>query len=286
MKPTAFEYLAPETTDEALSALAEHGDEAAVLAGGQSLIPMMNLRISAPPILIDIMRIAELRTMRRQDGRLEIGAGIRMAQAEREGDSLLLSAALRHVGHPAIRNCGTVCGSVAHADPAAELPAVLLALDGEVVLRSARNAERILPADDFLRSYFTTAREPDELVVAVRIPATPGSQKVAFLEATPRLGGSTGEFATVAVAATAERDEAGRFARVTIALAGAAERAVRASGAESLLSGVEPTPDALDAAAEDAAAAVDPPEDVHAGRDYRRHLVRALTRRALGELAA
>ncbi len=123
MKPTAFEYLAPETTDEALDALAEHGDEAAVLAGGQSLIPMMNLRISAPPVLVDVMRIGELRTLSRQDDWIEIGAGVRMAEAEREGESPLLSAALRHVGHPPIRNCGTVCGSVAHADPAAALGA-------------------------------------------------------------------------------------------------------------------------------------------------------------------
>lgn len=284
MKPTAFEYLAPETTDEALRSLAEHGEDGAVLAGGQSLIPMMNLRISAPPVLIDIMRIAELRTMRREDDWLEIGAGIRMAQAEREAESPLLSAALRHVGHPPIRNCGTVCGSVAHADPAAELPAVLLALDGEVVLRSTRG-ERTLSADEFFQSYFTTARAPDELVTAVRLPVTAG-RRVSFLEATPRLGGSTGEFATVAVAAAAEHDEAGRFARVSIALAGAAERAVRAGGAESLLSGIELTAEVLDAAAEHAAAAVDPSGDVHAGGDYRRRLVRVLTRRALQELAA
>jgi carbon-monoxide dehydrogenase medium subunit len=285
VKPTAFEYLAPESCQEALEALAEHGEEAAVLAGGQSLVPMMNLRISAPPVLIDIMRIAELRFIRRAGAWVEIGAGVRMAQAEREADVPLLTAALHHVGHPVIRNCGTVCGSVAHADPAAELPAALLALDGEVVLRSGRG-ERVLPADEFLRSYFTTAREPDELLVAVRIPASASSRRMAFLEATPRLGGSTGEFATVAVAATAERDDAGRFAQVSIALAGAAERAVRAREAESLLTGAEATAAALEEASELAADAVDPSDDVHAGRDYRRHLSRVLTRRALGELAA
>lgn len=283
MKPAAFEYLAPETIEEALEALAERGEEAAVLAGGQSLIPMMNLRISAPPALIDIMRIPELRVIHRDAGWIEIGAAVRMTQAEREAGVPLLTAALHHVGHPAIRNCGTVCGSVAHADPAAEVPAVLLALDGEVVLRSSRG-QRVVPADDFFSSYFTTAREPDELVAAVRIPDEP--RHTAFVEVTPRLGGSTGEFATVAVAATAKRDESGHFASVSIALAGAAERAIRVREAESLLVESGRTAEAIDAAAERAAAAVDPSDDVHAGRQYRRHLTRVLTRRALAELAA
>ena len=187
MKPSRFEYLAPETCEEALGALAEHGDDAAVLAGGQSLIPMMNLRIAAPGVLIDVMRTPDLRGIRCENGRTEIGAGVRMAEAEQDSTVPLLQRALRHVGHPAIRNAGTVCGSVAHADPAAELPAVLLALDGEVVLRSVRG-ERIVAADEFFRSYYMTAREPDELVVAVRIPAY--TSRVAFHEATPRLGGS------------------------------------------------------------------------------------------------
>jgi aerobic carbon-monoxide dehydrogenase medium subunit len=283
VKPSAFEYLAPETTGEAVDALAEYGDEATILAGGQSLIPMMNLRIAAPQVLIDIMRAAELDVIRREDGWVEIGAGVRMARAEREAESPLLAKALRHVGHAAIRNCGTVCGSVAHADPAAEIPAVLLALDGEVVLRSA-GGQRVLPAGDFLRSYFTTAREPDELVVAVRVPATTG--RVAFHEATPRLGGSTGEFATVAVAASAEHDDRGRFATVSLAYAGAAERAVRAHGAETLLTGVAPSAESIAAAAEQAANEVDPFDDVHASAGFRRRLVQALTRRALQELAA
>ena len=150
MKPSAFEYLAPESCDEAVEALAEYGGDAAVLAGGQSLIPMMNLRIAAPPVIVDIMRITELRTIDRDESRVEIGAGIRMARAERESGVPLIERALKHVGHSAIRNAGTVCGSIAHADPAAELPAVLLALDGEVVLRSARG-RRVVAADGFFR---------------------------------------------------------------------------------------------------------------------------------------
>jgi len=284
VKPSAFEYLAPESCDEAIDALAEHGDEAAVLAGGQSLIPMMNLRIAAPPVLVDIMRIADLRTIERDGDWIEIGAGIRMTQAEQESGVPLIGRALRHVGHSAIRTAGTVCGSIAHADPAAELPAVLLALDGEVVLRSVRG-RRVIAAGEFFRSYFTTAREPDELLVAVRIPVT--RRRVAFLEVTPRLGGSTGEFATVAVAATADLDDDGRsFAKVSLAFAGVAERAIRAREAEALLAGAEPTAETLNAAARAAAqAAEDPPADVHAGPAYRRRLVNALTRRALEELA-
>ena len=283
MKPSAFEYLAPETCEQALGALAEHGDDAAVLAGGQSLIPMMNLRIAAPRVLIDVMRTPELRGIRNEGDRIELGAGVRMAQAEQQSRVPLLQSALRHVGHPAIRNCGTVCGSVAHADPAAEVPAVLLALDGEVVLGSVRG-ERVLAADEFFRSYYTTAREPDELVIAVRIPA--GTPRVAFHEVTPRLGGSTGEFATAGVAAAAEPDDGGRWRRVRIALLGVADRPVRAREAEALLTGAEPTADAFAAAAESAAAAVDPPSDIHAGSEYRRRLVSVLTARALAELAA
>jgi len=282
VKPSAFEYLTPETCEEALGALAEHGDEAAVLAGGQSLIPMMNLRIAAPGVLIDVMRIPELRRIRGEGDRTEVGAGVRMTEAEQDASVPLLQRALRHVGHPAIRNCGTVCGSVAHADPAAEVPAVVLALDGEIVLRSVRG-ERVLAADEFFRSYYTTAREPDELVVAVRIPAD--RPRVAFHEVTPRLGGSTGEFATAGVAATAELGDGNRVNRVRIALLGVADRPVRARDAEALLTGAEPTADAIGAAAESAAAAIDPPSDVHAGPDYRRRLVAVLTRRALTELA-
>jgi carbon-monoxide dehydrogenase medium subunit len=278
VKPCAFEYLAPETSEEAIAALAEYGDEASVLAGGQSLIPMMNLRIAAPPVLIDIMRIAELRGIHREDGWIEVGAGVRMSRAERESGVPLIERALQHVGHAAIRNAGTVCGSVAHADPAAELPAVLLALDGEVVLRSQRG-QRVLSADDFLRSYFTTAREPDELVTALRVPDA--AHRVAFREVTPRLGGSTGEFATVAVAAASTSD-----GRISLALAGVAERAIRAHDAEALLTGAEPTPEVIAAAAAAAADAVAPRADVHAGPDYRRRLVKALTRRALEELAS
>ncbi len=283
MKPSAFEYLAPETYDEALSMLAEHGDDAAVLAGGQSLIPMMNLRIAAPRVLIDVMRAPELRGIRSGGGLIEFGAGVRMAEAEQNSDVPLLQRALRHVGHPAIRNRGTLCGSVAHADPAAEVPAVLLALDGEVVLRSVRG-ERVLAADEFFRSYYATVREPDELVVAVRIPG--GNPRVALHEVTPRLGGSTGEFATAGVAATAELDDGGRWRRARIALFGVADRPIHAREAEALVTGAEPTADLIAAAAESAAAAVDPPADVHAGPEYRRRLVRVLTSRALAELAA
>lgn len=282
MKPRAFEYLVPRTLGEAADALAEHGDAASVLAGGQSLLAMMNLRIASPAVLVDIMRIPELRRIERLAGWIEIGAGIRMTHAERNSGHALLARALHHVGHTAIRNAGTVCGSVAHADPAAEIPGVLLALDGEVVLES-RRGRRVLAAEDFFQSYFQTSRSADELVTAVRLPESPS--RIAFHEVTPRLGGSTGEFAIAAVAATAVSGEDGRWQQASIALIGAAERPVRARAAEALLTDAVPTPERLDAAAEAAVADLDPHADVHAQPPYRRRVVRVLVRRALEELA-
>jgi carbon-monoxide dehydrogenase medium subunit len=278
VKPAACEYAAPRTVAEATDLLGEHGDTAAVLAGGQSLIPMMNLRLARPEYLVDITRIAALRSIDRTGSWAEIGAAVTQAEAERDCGIPLLATALRDVGHPATRNVGTVCGSVAHADPAAEIPAVLVALDGEVVLRSRRGT-RTLPAGDFFLGYFTTAREPDELVCAVRLPTA--DRKVAFAEVTPRLGGERGEFATAGVAVAIEIGDEGEMKRARVVLLGVGDVPHRASAAEQLLTGAHPGLDLFTAAAEAAAAAIDPPGDVHAGPAQRRRLVRVLTRRAL-----
>jgi CO/xanthine dehydrogenase FAD-binding subunit len=282
MKPTRFVYLAPNTLDEGLEALAEHGDGAAVLAGGQSLVPMMNLRISAPPVLIDIMRIDSLDAIEQNPQATTIGAGVRMTRAARECGVELFARALEHVGHPPIRNAGTICGSVAHADPSAEIPAALLALDGEVVLQSSARGRRTLAADDFFRSYFTTAREPDEAVIAVRVPRR--QQRVAFAEVNPRMGASHGEFATAAVAAAATLDAAGRVEEIALALAGVAERPIRARQAERLLRARGTGTDARTAAARAAAEECEPAADVHAGVEFRRQLVDTLVHRVLDEL--
>jgi aerobic carbon-monoxide dehydrogenase medium subunit len=278
MKPGVCQYSAPRTVDEAVVLLAEHGDAAAVLAGGQSLIPMMNLRLARPDQLVDITRIGALRSVEQGDAWAEIGAAVTQAEAERGCGVPLLVDALQYVGHPTTRNLGTVCGSVAHADPAAEIPAVLVALGGEVILRS-RRGPRTVPAEAFFRGYFTTARAPDELVCAVRLPTS--NRKVAFAEATPRLGGEHGEFATVGVAVAIEIGDGGVMEVARIVLLGVDDIPHRTESAERLLLGSRPGAEVFAAAAEAVAAEIDPPGDTHAGPAQRRRLAQALTRRAL-----
>jgi 2-furoyl-CoA dehydrogenase FAD binding subunit len=205
MKPRPFDYVRPDTVDEAIEILAEHGDDARVLAGGQTLLAMLNLRLVAPEVVVDITRIAGLDGIREVDGRIEVGAAVtqnRLLDWPALAQKLpLLAAALPFVGHFQTRNKGTVCGSVAHADPASEIPLALAVLDGEVVLRSKRGT-RVLPAGEFQQGMLATARASDELITAVRFPAA-GSSGVAFREVARRHG----DFAIVAVAAVA--DDAG-----------------------------------------------------------------------------
>ncbi len=199
MKPRPFDYVRPDTADEAVALLAEHGDDARILAGGQSLVPMLNLRLIDATLLIDIARIAELDAINDRGDFVEIGAAVTqnklLAWPKLTEKLPLLAAALPFVGHFQTRNKGTVCGSVAHADPSSEIPLVLAVCGGEVVLRS-RRGQRLLPADAFQQDMLTTAREPDELIAAARFPVTPG-RGVAFQEVARRHG----DFAMVAVAA-------------------------------------------------------------------------------------
>ena len=203
MKPRPFDYARPDTIDEAIEILAEHGDDARVLAGGQTLLAMLNLRLVAPEVVVDITRIAGLDAIREVDGRIEVGAAVtqnRLLDWPALAQKLpLLAAALPFVGHFQTRNKGTVCGSVAHADPASEIPLALAVLDGEVVLRSTRGT-RVLPAGEFQQGMLATARAPDELITAVRFPVAAGSRGVAFREVARRHG----DFAIVAVAAAVE----------------------------------------------------------------------------------
>ena len=203
MKPRPFDYVRPDTIDEAIEILAEHGDDARVLAGGQTLLAMLNLRLVAPEVVVDITRIAELDAIREVDGRIEVGAAVtqnRLLDWPQLAQKLpLLAAALPFVGHFQTRNKGTVCGSVAHADPASEIPLALAVLDGEVVLCSTRGT-RVLPAGEFQQGMLATARAPDELITAVRFPVATGSRGVAFREVARRHG----DFAIVAVAAAVE----------------------------------------------------------------------------------
>ncbi|MDI3298769.1 MAG: xanthine dehydrogenase family protein subunit M [Bacillota bacterium] len=280
MKPPRFAYAAPESLEEALELLKEHGSEAKVLAGGQSLMPMLNLRLLKPAILVDINRLPGRDRIDEAEGMLRVGLLVRHRQAERSPlvrQSLpLLAEAVRQIGHPQIRNRGTLCGSVAHADPAAELPAVLAALGGQVVLRSA-GGRRVLPADQFFLGFLTTALEPEEVVEELRLPVAPPRTGAAFLEFSRRAG----DFALVGVAAQLAFDAAGRIAAAGLALTGVGGTPFKAASAEALLRGQAPSARLFAEAAERVREEVDPEADIHASAEYRRHLAQVLTRRAL-----
>jgi carbon-monoxide dehydrogenase medium subunit len=283
MKLPPFDYAAPANVDEALDLLAEHGDEASVLAGGQSLIPLLALRLARPSVVVDINGLGELDGISTSNGSVTVGALTREHVAE-DSETLaekvpLLVAALPYIGHEAIRSRGTIGGSLAHADPAAELPAVALALDAEFVVRS-RSGERTVAAADWFEGYLTTARRPEELLVEVRFPAAAPGTATAFEEVARRHG----DFAIVAVAASLTVAD-GAIADARVALAGAADVPVRAGDAEKVLVGQKPSEELFDAAARQAADALDPPADLHGSSAYRKKVATALVRRALRKAA-
>jgi 2-furoyl-CoA dehydrogenase FAD binding subunit len=260
MKPRRFDYMRPDGVEEAVAVLAEYGDAVSVLAGGQSLMAMMNLRIAEPAVLLDIARLKELDFIRVADDKVEVGAAVtqnRLKDWPELGANLpLLAAALPFVGHFQTRNKGTVCGSIAHADPSSEIPLSLATLDGEVVLCSHRGT-RVLPADDFQLGMLTTAREPDELITAVRFPVQ-ATRRVAFREVARRHG----DFAMVAVAACIEGDGA-----VRIGIGGVADRpAVR----RAMLDGAGAAKDFFEALAWE----LEGYDDTHASARLRRDLLR------------
>jgi aerobic carbon-monoxide dehydrogenase medium subunit len=280
MKLPRFTYHRPESLEEALALLAEH-DDVKVLAGGQSLIPLMALRLGAPDHLVDIARLPELADVRDDDGALAVGAGVTYARAERseqvEAAAPLLARALPQIGHQAIRNRGTVCGSLAHADPAAELPAVAVASGASVVVRSVRG-ERVVPAAEFFQGYLSTALEPDELIVEVRFPAFPETAGAAVVELSRRHG----DFALIGVAATVDVAD-GTIAACSLVFFGAGSVPRRVEDAEAALVGAPPVAGRVDEAAAIVSAQLDPPDDIHGSRAYRKHVAGVLTRRALTE---
>jgi carbon-monoxide dehydrogenase medium subunit len=279
MKLPHVDYEAPETVSEAVELLAEHQDEASVLAGGQSLIPLLALRLAHPEVLIDINGIDELSGVAAADGWVAIGAMTREYVAEESGtvtDTVpLLAAALPLIGHEAIRSRGTIGGSLAHADPAAELPAVARALDAEFVVRG-QLGERVIPAAEWFEGYLTTSRRPDELLVEVRFPAAGRGTGTSFQEVARRHG----DFAIVGLAASLTLSE-GAISDARLAFAGMSDVPVRATGAEDLLVGEEPSPELFDEAARRATDAIDPPADLHGSSDYRRKVAATLVRRGL-----
>ena len=281
MKLSPVDYEAPGTVAEALDLLAEHGDEASVLAGGQSLIPLLALRLAQPAVLIDINGVEGLSGVSAADGWVTIGATTREYMAEESAtiaESVpLLAAALPLIGHEAIRSRGTVGGSLAHADPAAELPAVARALNAEFVVRGP-SGERVVPAAEWFEGYLTTSRGPDELLTEVRFLAARPGTGTSFQEVARRHG----DFAMVGLA-TSVTLNVGTITDARLAFAGVSDVPARATAAEELLEGERPTAELFDEAARVAAADIDPPSDLHGSTEYRKKVAAALVRRGLRE---
>jgi len=275
-----FDYNAPSTLDEVLALLTEHGDEGKVLAGGQSLIPLLSMRLARPTQVVDINGVAGLDSIGVEGDTITFGATVRERQAERSAvvaDRLpLLAEALPYIGHAAIRTRGTIGGTVAHSDASAEIPCVVAALDGEVLVRSTRG-DRVIAATDFFQGHFTTAMDDDECLIEVRVPAQDPAAGCAFREVARRHG----DFALVGVATTLTLGGDGRIAESRIALMGMADVPYRARAAEAALVGAEPTLDTFTAAAETAVADLSPASDVHGSAAYRSQLARVTVRRAL-----
>jgi carbon-monoxide dehydrogenase medium subunit len=279
MKLPPFEYEAPTTVAEAIGLLAEHLDEASVLAGGQSLIPLLALRLARPAVLIDINGVDELSGVSATDGWVSIGAMTREYAAEESktvADTVpLLAAALPLIGHEAIRSRGTIGGSLAHADPAAELPAVARALDAELVVRGP-SGERVIPATEWFEGYLTTSRRPDELLLEVRFPAARRGTGVSFQEVARRHG----DFAIVGLA-TSLVLSGDVISEARLAFAGLSDVPVRAAAAEDLLAGERPSAELFEEAARLATGDADPPADLHGSSEYRKAVAGALVRRGL-----
>jgi carbon-monoxide dehydrogenase medium subunit len=281
MKPAAFEYYCPRTVDEALALLAEHADDAKPLAGGQSLIPAMNFRLATPAVLVDLNALAELAYIREEAAGLRFGGMTRQRAIERSPvvarEAPLVHEAMPFIAHAAIRNRGTVGGSLAHADPAAELPAVMMALNAQFTLRGVKSA-RSVAAGEFFTGLFSTAIEPGELLTDIDVPKASARRGYAFQEISRRHG----DFALVGVAASVGLDEKGRCEGARIALLSVGDRPMLAERAAGVLERQMPSAESINAAADAAARTdIDPSSDIHASATYRRQLASVLTRRVL-----
>lgn len=286
MKPVAFELERPASVDEALALLAGTGRDAKVLAGGQSLMPLLNFRLARPEVLVDLNGVSELQYVSRDDGELRVGAMTRLRHLERAPEVgerwQLVAEALPQVAHTPIRNRGTFGGGLAHADPAAELCAVGLALDATLVARSQARGSRAVPAEEFFRGPYATALEPDEVLTEVRLPGQPEGAGWAFSEVARRRG----DFALVGVAALLALAPGGSVREAKLAYASMGPRPLRAYRAEQALAGRPATEAAFREAAEAAVQELEPGDDLQAGRAYRLHVARVLTERALGQALA
>ena len=281
MKPAPFEYIAPTTVEEALGHLTEHGYDAKVLAGGQSLIPMMNFRLAQPSVLVDLNKLTELSFVRSEkDGELRIGAMTRHHQVEHDAlvaeHAPLIHEAMPKIGTPQIRSRGTFGGSIAHADPAAELTTICVALDGRFRCQSVRG-ERWVPASEFFLGMFTSALEPDEMLVEIAIPPMAPRTGWALEEEVRRAH----DFALVGVGAVVTLDEQNLCERARLVFLSVGDGPVEAVKAAEMLVGKEATHDLIRATAEAVTEELDPSADIHASVEFRLHLARVLARRAL-----
>jgi len=282
MKPPPFKYVAAESVEHALEQMAEYGDAAKLLAGGQSLIPAMNFRVLQPSVLIDLNRIGDLEYIQpSDDGALVVGAMTRQRDLERSQEvehiAPLLFEAMPHIAHPQIRTRGTLGGSLAHADPAAELPVIAIAV-GAAMKATGPNGDRWIESKDFFQGMFSTALEPDEILVEVIFPARKSRTGWSFEESSRRQG----DYGMMGIAVEVELDEKGAGKEARLVYLNAGDGPIEAEKAAALLRGERPTPEVFAAAAAEAAEnEIDPMGSVHASIEFQRHLARVLTERAL-----
>ena len=280
MKLPPLDYVCPATLAEAIAVLSAHGDTAKVIAGGQSLMPMLAFRLASPTLLVDIGRLPGLNRIEISEEGVELGALVTWRDIERDARLAqahpLLAAAIAHVAHYQIRNRGTVGGSLAHADPAAEMPGIAITCDAVVIIAGPEGT-RTVPADQFVLGGLSTILDHDEIVTGVRLPAWPKPRRWAFEEFARRRG----DFALAGVAVFYDRDAQGLIRNAHVGVIGVADRPLRLTVVEALLDGQHLTADLVFAAAERARASVDPSDDIHAEAAYRRDLVGVLLERAL-----
>ena len=280
MKLPAFEYACPATLSEAVALLASHDGDAKAIAGGQSLVPMLAFRVASPSLLVDLRKLPGLDQIKITDAGVRLGALVRwrdiLDDARLRHAHPLLAAAIKHVAHYQIRNRGTVGGSVAHADPAAEMPGVVVTCEAAIAV-TGKSGARVIPADSFFQGALTTALAPDEIITEIRFPAWPAGRRFGFEEFALRRG----DFALAAAAVFYDQDAGGRAANAHVGVIGVGDRPVRLATVEAALDGARVDAAAIARAAAAASAAVDPQDDIHASAAYRRSLVGTMVERAL-----
>jgi carbon-monoxide dehydrogenase medium subunit len=279
MIPAEFDYTAPDTLDDAIKALTEGGEDAKLLAGGHSLLPLMKLRLAAPSLLVDLRKVPGLHGIQREDGSWRIGALTPHAELERTADLGVVARAAGTIADPQVRNRGTIGGSLAHGDPASDLPAVMMICDASVTLQSAGGQQRSVSANELFRNYLETAIEPTEVMTEVRMPAHDG-----WGYSYQKFNRRSEDWAMVAVSVLVK--QTGDVCEdVRVGLTNMASTPIRAKAVEDALRGQPLNADSIARAAEQAAEGTDPPADLNASTDYKRHLARVLTRRALERAA-